>query len=69
MPSRFQFSLARLLVTMTLFAVASACLGKAWPIGLVVAGTAIGTLLKHPEAGFWIAVLLMPFVLMLFGQI
>ncbi|HVX14929.1 MAG TPA: hypothetical protein VHC22_27310 [Pirellulales bacterium] len=63
---RFQFSLTRLLVAMTLFAVASVCLGHGWPIALWIVGIALGTLLKNPEAGFWIAVLLTPFVLWLY---
>lgn len=51
---------------MTLFAVASVCLGHGWPIALWIVGIALGTLLKNPEAGFWIAVLLTPFVLWLY---
>jgi len=50
---------------MTLFAIASAFLGRAWPLALWATGIAIGTLLKNPEAGFWIAVLLTPFALSL----
>lgn len=65
MSRRLQFSLARLLATMTLFAVSSVCLGNGWPIALWIGGIAVGTLLRNPEAGFWIAVLLTPLALWL----
>lgn len=55
-----------LFMTMTLFSIASACLGNAWPLAVWATGTAIGTLLKNPEAGFWIAVLLTPTLSFLF---
>lgn len=50
---------------MTLFAVSSVCLGNGWPIALWIGGIAVGTLLRNPEAGFWIAVLLTPLALWL----
>lgn len=65
MSRRFQFSTGRLLATMTLLCIASACLGRIWPVALWLSGAAIGTLLKNMEAGFWIAVLLTPFAMLL----